>query len=843
MTTPARRQYLEIKRRFPDAIVLYRYGDFYEMFDEDAKVGAEVLRIALTSREFGKGNRVPMAGIPHHALEHYLSRFLERGYKVAICEQLSEPGRGLVERDVVRVVTPGTVMEPSLLPEQESRFLAAVLGGEGAWGLAMADVSTGEFLLAQFQGPGARQELAQELERMRPAEVLLPQGQEAPLQGPCVTLLEPSAFDIHRAREELCRRFRVATLEGLGCAHMEWALGAAGAILAYLERTCPQALEGLREPSPIMPSSFLGLDPDTCRHLELLRNARTGEVRGSLLWALDYTRTPMGGRLLRRRILQPLTDIRAIEERLDAVEALWKAPVLRRRLHSLLGRIGDLERVVARVRHRTATPRELISLREALRVVGSLRALLMEAQASPLLPLAQALDPCHDVADLLARAVAQEEGKLIGDGYHEELDRLRGEQRRARQWIAQLEGRERARTGIRSLKVGYNKVFGYYIEVTRPNLHLVPQDYIRKQTLVGAERFVTPELKEYEALLLHAEEQAEALEKELYRSLLDQVAQRAPSLLATATAVAELDVYLSLAQAAAEQGYVRPRLHEGDEIEVVEGRHPVVEKALAQQGKAFVPNDCRLDRKDRQVLLITGPNMAGKSTYLRQLALIVLMAQMGSFVPAKEARIGLVDRIFTRIGAEDDIASGMSTFMVEMAETARILRQATPRSLVLLDEVGRGTSTHDGLAIARAVLEHIHQRLGCRTMFATHYLELAALAHELPRVCNLTTAVAEEGDGLVFLYRIVPGAADRSYGIQVARLAGLPHEVVERARELLGWAEGPPSPRPAPPDTSPGPDLLREILSLDLANMTPLEALNKLAELQQKGRRASHPWP
>jgi len=841
MTTPARRQYLEIKRRFPDAIVLYRYGDFYEMFDEDAKVGAQVLRIALTAREFGKGNKVPMAGIPHHSLEHYLARFLEHGYKVAICEQLSETGRGLVERDVVRVVTPGTVMEPSLLPERENRYLAAVLAEGGGVGLALADVSTGEFLLAQFQGPEAGQELRQELERLRPAEILLPRGHEAPIEGVCVTALEPQAFEVARAREALCQRFRVATLEGFGCAHMDLALRAAGAIVHYLGQTCPQALEGLREPSPLSPSSLLGLDPDTCRHLELLRNARTGEVTGSLLWALDRTRTPMGGRLLRRRLLQPLADLRAIEERLDRVEALVRSPQLRRRLHQLLGRIGDVERLVARLRHRTATPRELLSLAEALQTVDGLRAVLLEAGAGPLLPLAQALDPCHPVADLVSRAVATEEGRLIRDGYHPDLDRLRQDQARARRWIAELEGRERARTGIRSLKVGYNKVFGYYIEVTRPNLHLVPPDYVRKQTLVGAERFVTPELKEYEALLLHAEEQEEALERELYRGLLEEMAAQAPRLLATAAAVAELDVYVALAQVAAEQGYVRPHLHEGEEIEIVEGRHPVVEKALAQQGRPFVPNDCRLDGEENQVLIVTGPNMAGKSTYLRQVALIVLMAQMGSFVPAKEARIGLVDRIFTRIGAEDDIAAGMSTFMVEMAETARILRRATRRSLVLLDEVGRGTSTQDGLAIARAVLEHIHHRLGCRTLFATHYLELAALARELPRARNLTTAVAEEGDGLVFLYRIVPGAADRSYGVQVARLAGLPEEVVARAQELLG-APSPPPPPPQAAASVDGSPVLEELLSLDLANMTPLQALNKLAELQQKGRKA-RPWP
>jgi|DewCreStandDraft_1066081.scaffolds.fasta_scaffold00072_122 DNA mismatch repair protein MutS len=840
MSTPVRRQYLSIKRRFPDAIVLFRYGDFYEMFDEDAREAARVLQLALTSRDFGQGERSPMAGFPHHALPHYLGRLVRQGYRVAICEQLSEPGRGLVERDVVRVVTPGTLMEPGLLSPDENNYLAAALLTGNRAGLALADVSTGEFTVAQFEGPAAQEELLQELERLRPAEVLIPEGGEGALTGRFyMTRRSAFAFNLTKAREAVCQHFQVATLEGFGCAHMEVAIGAAGALLDYLRETCPQALAGLRELRPLLPSAYMAIDPDACRHLELLQNARTGELKGSLLWALDRTRTPMGGRLLRRRLLQPLLDVHAIGERLDAVQELKESPGTRRELRSLLGGIGDLERTVARVRGRSATPRELLSLAEALRTVSALRSALAEARSAPLRRLREALDPCWEVASLVRRAVSDQEGQLIRDGYHPELDALRRQAGRARRWMAELEGRERARTGIRSLKVRYNRIFGYYIEVTRPNLGLVPPDYIRKQSMAHAERFVTPELKEQEALLLHTEAQEEEMEQALYQDVLAQVAAQAGRLLATAEAIAELDVFLSMAEVAAAHGYVRPELHEGDAIEISEGRHPVVERALAMEGKSFVPNDCRLDREEQQVLILTGPNMAGKSTYLRQVALIVLMAQVGSFVPARAARIGIVDRLFTRVGAEDDIASGASTFMLEMAETARILRGATPRSLVLLDEVGRGTSTYDGMAIARAVLEHIHHRLGARTLFATHYLELASLAEELPRARNWNTAVAEEDGRLVFLYRVVPGAADRSYGVQVAQLAGLPQEVVERARELLAAMERlpPPASARAPAPAADGHDgLVGELLSLDLVNMTPLQAINKLFELQQKAR-------
>lgn len=862
MVTPARRQYLEIKRQYPDAIVLFRLGDFYEMFDDDAKKGAEALQIALTSRTFGKSCRVPLAGVPYHALDSSLAKLLAHGYTVAVCEQLSPPGRGLIERGVVRVLTPGTVVEPNLLPERANNYLAAVAPGRYSIGLAYADVSTGEFAVTELSGAEAATDLQAELARLSPAEVLAPEGQTALIGNSWrTTALEPWHFDPASARQVLCRALNVSTLEGFGCEQWSAGVAAAGAILAYLERTNPAAIRLFTEIRSYTTAAWMPLDASTQRNLELTESARRGELRGSLLAVLDRTCTPMGARLLRQRLLRPLVDRAALEQRLDTVAVLFADPGLRAQLRALLHRIGDMERQAGRALQEIASPRELLALRDALVTVGRLRRLLVEkAAGTALQSIGTDLDPCIETAALIERAIAPpNDGRTIRPGFSAELDALRAGILETQEWLAKLEQRERERTGIRSLKVAFNKVFGYYIEVSKSNLHLVPADYVRKQTIVGGERFITPELKERELQVLAAEERIAETERRLFQEVQREVGSAYRRLRRTAAALAELDVALSLAEVAADNSYVRPELHNGEEITIIAGRHPVVE---ATQGRErFIPNDCRLTETER-VLIITGPNMAGKSTYLRQVALIVLLAQIGSFVPAERARIGLVDRIFTRIGAQDDIAAGASTFMVEMAETANILRHATGRSLILLDEIGRGTSTYDGLAIARAVVEHLHDRLGARTLFATHYQELAALAEVLPRVANYHTAVTEANGEVVFLYRITPGHADRSYGIHVARLAGLPACVTERAASLLrdleqaadgrdsAWRVAEPR-RPHQPDwgregdglcTGPGNGraeaVLSELLALDLLSMTPIDAMVRLYELQQMGRRS-----
>ncbi len=872
--TPIRRQYEALRAQHPDCLLLFQLGDFYESFEEDAKVVSRVCGITLTSREFGKGDRVALAGVPLGRLEHYLARLIEAGYHVAVAEQVSPPGSGLVERVITRVVTPGTLVEPGLLREKENIYLAAVVRGRAGFGLAYVDVSTGEFAATQIEGEDTEARLRAELDRLGPAELLLPEGQTLEgVRGAHLTVCQPWRFAETAAREALCAHFGVLQLAGFGLAERELAVGAAGAILSYVEEHNRRLLPNLASLRTYSTTAGMPLDAHTRRNLELLRNGRSGRVEGSLLGVLDRTRTPMGGRLLRRWLSQPLLDRQRLERRLDAVEAAVRADRLRSQARALLESVGDLERQVGRVAQGVATPRELRALADSLGALARLCDLLERGAPPALLgalvdtdapaSAAAPLDPCTDVAGLIARAVARPgSGRLVQPGYSEELDRLIAEVEQARHWIARLEQAERQRTGIRSLKVGFNQVFGYYLEVTKPNLALVPADYQRKQTLVSAERFITPELKDRESQILHLEERIEALEREEFDRLLSQVASQGDRLRRLARAVAQLDVFTALAEVARERGYCRPLLDDSQELEIVDGRHPVVEVSL--DPGSFIPNDTRLDGADCQVMVVTGPNMAGKSTYLRQVALIVLLAQIGSFVPARSARIGLVDRVFTRIGAHDDIAAGASTFMVEMMEAASILRHATPRSLVVLDEVGRGTSTFDGLSIARAVVEALHE-LGARTLFATHFHELAELARALPRVRVFNAAVADDGDEVVFLRKVVPGAADRSYGIQVARLAGLPPDVTRRAEEILqtlerqspNGATPPPShdglpPYPlqlpldgfgAPPD--PTAEVLRTLRTLDLASLTPLEALNRLAELQQRlgGRWTEEsPW-
>ena len=857
--TPLRRQYLEVKARHPDAIVLFRLGDFYETFDEDARTAAAELDIVLTGRDMGKGQRVPMAGVPAHALEGYLARLIRRGYKVAICEQVGDPsaGAGLVERDVVRVVTPGTVVEPGLLDERANNFIAAVALQDDLAGLAYADITTAEFATAQMP----LLTLPLELERLGPAELLVPEELDAGSilaalrprgddAGPSVTPAADANFRLAAARRTLLEHFGVSTLEAFGCEDAPLAARAAGALLAYLQDTQKGKVGQIASLRTYSPERHMTLDRQTRRNLELFGAGRFGGAT-ALLDVLDHTKTPMGGRLLRRWLGQPLLDRGEVERRLDAVAWHHASSIRRERMAELLGGVSDLERLVNRVTAGTAAPREVVSLRRSLEAVPALVDLLAEG-GEAVAGLREALHPCEDVVAVIAEAVnddaaASGQGGVVRPGFSPELDNLRTASRDAKEYIAGLERQERERSGIGSLKVGYNKVFGYYLEVSNANLTRVPEEYIRRQTLVNAERFITPELKEYEALILNAEERLEELESAIFRQVCRQVAGEAPRILETASAVARADVYRGLAEAASRNGYVRPEFAEDGVLEIAAGRHPVVEHVLP--AGAFVPNDTSLGAPGAALMVLTGPNMAGKSTYIRQVALIALMAQVGSFVPADAARLGIVDRIFTRVGLQDDLATGQSTFMVEMVETAAILHHATERSLVVLDEIGRGTSTYDGLAIARAVAEylHSHPRLGCKTLFATHYHELTALAEYLPNAVNYNVSAVEADGQVTFLHRIVPGGADRSYGVHVARLAGLPPPLVGRATELLSELEASDGPRRGGRAAEPqgaqlsllpaADDGLRDaVLSLDVTEMTPLEALNKLYALQQQAR-------
>jgi DNA mismatch repair protein MutS len=840
--TPLRKQYLRVKQKYPGAIVFFRLGDFYETFDEDAKVASRELDVVLTSREMGKGQRVPMAGIPHHALDNYLAKLINRGHKVAICEQLTPPGKGLVERDVIRVVTPGTVVEPNLLASKSNNYLAsAVITGEDA-GIAYVDITTSEFATTQL--PSER--VMPELERLQPSEVLIPEHASDYAQLPfTLTRLDDYWFDLEIAREALLERFAVASLEGYGCAGLPLAIRAAGALIHYVKETQKETLPQLSKLATYSTGSFMTLDGQTIRNLELFQGGRWGEVGNSLLSIIDLTRTAMGGRLLKNWLGHPLLDLTMVSRRQEAVAGFYENSLARQRIISLLADIADLERLVNRVMSGRVMPRELLALRSSLEKVPDLKAAIIDADATN--RLSDELKPHPDAVDLIARAISEapgdlEHGGVIKEGFSSELDEIRRNSRQAKQYLAGLEQRERQRTGIKSLKVGYNRVFGYYIEVSRTNLNLVPADYVRKQTLAEAERFFTPELKEYESLILNAQEKIADLESAIFRQLCQQISAAGERILATARAIAEIDVLCSLAEVAVRNGYVKPTLSSDDAIDIKGGRHPIVEHNIGRD--SFVPNDACICNRDNQLIILTGPNMSGKSTYLRQVALIILLAQIGSFIPADSANIGIVDRIFTRIGAQEDLAAGQSTFMVEMTEAANILNNATPRSFIILDEIGRGTSTYDGLSIAWAVVEFIHNHpdLGTKTIFATHYHELVDLAGILPRVKNFNVAVAEEGDRVIFLHKIVPGGTDRSYGIHVAQLAGLPKSVISRAQEVLAGLEshaaknGKASIRKAPlqiPLFAKGSALADKITRLEIDSMSPLEAITKLYELKR----------
>ena len=850
-STPIRQQYLRIKRKYPQAIVFFRLGDFYETFDDDAKLASRELDIVLTSREMGKGYRVPMAGIPYHALDNYLARLINRGYKVAICEQVTKPGetRGLVQREVVRLVTPGTVIEPSLLDSKRNNYLVSLVLGDEAVGIAYVDITTSEFAVTQV----ALERATAELERLKPSEIITANSAELSdleLTAP-VTRLDDYWFELEVARQTVLDHFGVATLDGYGCAQLPLAIRAAGSIVHYIQETQKGGLGQLRRLSTYSTDSFMALDVNTQKNLELFHSSRLGTVEGSLLSVIDLTKTAMGGRLLKRWLGQPLVDIAGLVRRQDAISWFGDNTLARNQTISLLGDAADLERLINRVRGNVATPRELISLKHSLEVIPKLIEVIEAGKnISAIAWLKDELKPRQDVVDLISEAIEEPpssalgEGGVIRQGFSEELDSLRLASKNAKQYLANLERQEREKTGIKSLKVGFNKVFGYYIEVSKSNLSQVPQHYIRKQTLVGGERFFTPELKEYESLILNARDRISELESDIFHRVCRQVATASERILAVANTLANIDVLSSLAEVAVRYSYVRPKLTTDNEIIITQGRHPVVERSLIDT--SFVANDTYLSNDDAQLVVLTGPNMSGKSTYLRQVALIVLLAQIGSFVPADSATIGVVDRIFTRIGAREDIAAGQSTFMVEMVETANILNNATPRSLIILDEIGRGTSTYDGLSIARAVAEYIHNYsgLGAKTLFATHYHELVELASFLPRVKNFNIAVAEEGGRVIFLYKIVPGGVDKSYGIHVAQLAGLPKSVVHRAREVLDELEGAkPSAKRRRKEVAQQLSFLGQkspvaegLEKLDINSLTPLEALTKLYELQKKAR-------
>lgn len=865
VATPVRKQYLGIKARYPDSLLLFRMGDFYETFDEDARIASRDLEIVLTQRDMGQGEIVPLAGIPYHALDSYLARLIRAGHRVAICEQISEPdGKRLVDRQVVRVVTPGTVLENALLDSTSNNYLAAVFSDHAHAGVAYVDVSTGEFSVTEIP----KYAVSQEISRLNPSEILISEQDKEilPLHSSAlVSGVDRWVSYPEEAHQQLLAHFKVTSLEPFDCEHLVLAYRAAAAIVAYLQDTHPAVLTQLNSLKAYTIGNHMVLDPQTRRNLELFEGGRWASKQHSLFSVLNVAETPMGARLLRNWIGQPLRDIREIERRLDSVEALKDNDLVRRGIRNLLNGISDLERIVNRAGAGVVISRELVSMRESLEKIPELKDALLGLGAA-VTWIDNDLMVCREVVDLLSSSIFPDpqgdpgHGNTIKEQFSPELDELRNLRQGARSHIVAIERRERSATGIPTLKVGYNRVFGYYIEVTNPHLDKIPTNYVRRQTLTGGERFYTPELKELEDKVLHAAEQIEVLERSLYRQVCSQVAEAAPLLNKTAISLATVDAIASLAETAANYGYVRPTMEDGGRLKISAGRHPVVERSVP--AGQFVPNDTFVSTVEAQLLVLTGPNMAGKSTYLRQTALIVLMAQIGSFVPAKDALIGVVDRIFTRVGAQDDLSVGQSTFMVEMLETAQILNQATSSSLVVLDEIGRGTSTYDGLSIAQAVAEHLHddKNLGCRTLFATHYHELTALADWLPGVSNASVAVADQAGEVVFLHKIVPGGADRSYGVHVAELAGLPSSVTARASQLLaGHEQERRTSFRNVVDQFPVADqstlatgqqlnfldigtseamqkLLDRLLSLETDTLTPLQALNALHDLQQGAR-------
>jgi len=838
------RQYHGIKQQVPNALLLFRLGDFYELFYDDAVTAARELEITLTARNKEKGQPIPMCGVPYHASENYIARLIQKGYRVAICDQMEVPTAAtkLVKREVTRIVTPGTAMNAQVLRSHENNFLAAVMPLNGRAGVAHVDISTGEFRATEIDAA----EIRTTLETLNTREVVVPEGMADSL--PCLkTPLDAWVFGADYAARSLCDHFHLLALDGCGLESRPLATGAAAAILHYLRDTQRNALDHLERPTFYNRADALILDATTVRNLELVEPLFAGESKEStLLHVLDRTRTGMGGRLLRRRLLAPSIDVAEIETRLDAVEELHASPILRAEFGKHLESILDLERLLAKISLASAGPRDLLALARSLAVIPSLSAL--PVRAGLLLDIQSRLDPIPELRDRVLAAIADEppvnlsDGGTIRPGFDPQLDELRDISQNSRTYLVQIEQRERTRTGIASLKVRFNNVFGYYIEISKSNQHLAPADYQRKQTLVNAERFTTPELKELEVKILEAEERSIAIERDIFEQLRLLASSHAARIKATAAAVAELDVAVALAEVAAENRYVRPRFSDSGEMRVMAGRHPVIEKLAAQDAQRFIPNDLYFHPETQFIAVITGPNMGGKSTYLRQAALLTILAQMGSYIPAESALLPIVDRVFTRIGAADNLARGRSTFMVEMTETAVILNSATARSLIVLDEIGRGTSTYDGLALAWAVIEHIHRHIRAKTLFATHYHELTELAGQLEGVRNLHVSVKESGDQILFLRRVEPGSADRSYGIEVARLAALPMSVIERAREILAHHESAVTEELTPPSVPMqiqlfepvNHQLAARIRALKLDELRPIDALQLLSEIQKE---------
>ena len=875
--TPMMKQYMQTKEEYKDCILFYRLGDFYEMFFDDALTASKELEITLTGKNCGLEERAPMCGIPYHAVDSYLNRLVSKGYKVAICEQVEDPktAKGIVKREVIRVVTPGTNLDTQGLDETKNNYIMCIVYMADRYGLSVADVTTGEYLVTELD---SQTKLMDELYKFMPSEIVC--NEAFYMSGldlddlknrlhMAIYSLEAWYFDDALCRETLQEHFKVASLEGIGLSDYECGMIASGALLKYLEETQKNSLSHMSRLTRYATGNYMVLDSATRRNLELVETLREKQKRGSLLWVLDKTKTAMGARTLRKYVEQPLIDKESIVKRLDAVAELKDNAICREEIREYLNPVYDLERLVGKITYQSANPRDLIAFQSSLSMLPSVKCILKDMESDLLKEIYEELDPLEELCDLVGRAIQEEpplamkEGGIIKDGYNEEVDRLRKAKSEGKNWLADLETKEREKTGIKNLRIRYNKVFGYYLEVTNSFKDLVPDYYTRKQTLANAERYIIPELKELEDTILGAEDKLCALEYELYCEVRNTIAAELTRIQRTAKAVAKLDVIASLALVAERNNYVRPKINEKGVIDIRDGRHPVVEKMIPND--MFIANDTYLDDKKQRISIITGPNMAGKSTYMRQAALIVLMAQLGSFVPASSANIGLVDRIFTRVGASDDLASGQSTFMVEMNEVANILRNATSKSLLILDEIGRGTCTFDGLSIAWAVVEYISNSklLGAKTLFATHYHELTELEGKISNVNNYCIAVKEKGDDIVFLRKIVKGGADKSYGIQVAKLAGVPDPVINRAKEIVEElvtaditgkvkdiaVQGSETKKKTQKkldevdltqfslfDTVKDDDVLNELKELDISHMTPMDAMNKLYQLQNKLR-------
>lgn len=874
--TPMMKQYMETKSQYQDCILFYRLGDFYEMFFEDALTASRELEITLTGKNCGQEEKAPMCGVPYHAVEGYLNRLVAKGYKVAICEQVEDPKttKGIVKREVVRIVTPGTNLDTQALDETKNNYIMCIVYIADKYGVSVADISTGDYFVTEIPDSA---KLLDEIYRFSPSEIICNEafymsgvdmdGMKDRL-GITIYSLESWYFDDEVCRKKLLEHFEVSSFAGLGLADYDCGIISAGALLQYLLETQKNSLSNLTHITPYAAGKFMMIDSSTRRNLELCETLREKQKRGSLLWVLDKTKTAMGARTLRKYVEQPLIDKTEIIRRLDAVQELKEQAISREEIREYLSPVYDLERLITKIAYGSANPRDLTAFRSSLEMLPALLYILQEMKAELLKDLAVDLDPLEDLCILVKKAIredppiAMKEGNIINDGYNEEVDKLRRAKSDGKDWLAKLENDEREKTGIKNLKIKYNKVFGYYLEVTNSYKEMVPEYYTRKQTLANAERYITPELKELEDMILGAEDKLYALEYELYSEVRDLIASQIERIQKTAKAVAAFDAFASLALVAERNNYVRPKINEKGVIDIKEGRHPVVERMIPNE--MFISNDTYLDDKKHRISIITGPNMAGKSTYMRQTALIALMAQIGSFVPAKSANIGLSDRIFTRVGASDDLASGQSTFMVEMTEVANILRNATSKSLLILDEIGRGTSTFDGLSIAWAVIEYISDSrlLGAKTLFATHYHELTELEGKIDNVNNYCIAVKEKGDDIVFLRKIVKGGADKSYGIQVAKLAGVPELVIGRAKEIveelsdeditarvseIASKERVVKKKPKVKkyddvdiaqmslfDTVKDDDVLEELKNLDVGNMTPIDALNTIYRLQNK---------